>query len=1053
MDDTFDRTGETEFAPGQRALWLLSRASPDSSAWQTTRAIRFRGPLRADKLRQAVDRVAARRLALRIELVERSGVPSLRLNRTGNYRLEEIDAARCDDRELRDRIELEASRPLVPGREPLFRLVLLKRAEAEAVLVATAHQLALDPDSFFAVLRELRLQYDGESEPPAASGPEAAQPQEQSRAEEEAGKAFWERKLAGALPALHLPADKPRPPSYTHRGEALTFRIPDGLVRTLRGVASQAGLGFRELLLAAFQVLLHRYANQDDLLLGVFLPPRNGVEEVGSFLNPVVVRSFLSPETAFNEVWRAAESELAEAEAFRAYPFPKLIGLLRTDRDPSFPAVFQAAYSYRGKSERDGGTDEGDGALAFELEGEEREFAKGVTYEPVPLRRQDVQYDLRLSVLDRDGEAFGRFEYYADLIGAETAERLKANYLSLLRSISMQPRERAARLNLLDEAERKLLLGGWSGASKAYPDLCIHRLFEERAALHPDKEAVVFGEERLTYRELNGRANRLARYLRSRGVVPDSPVGVYLKRTLDIPVILFAILKAGGAYVPLDPGYPRDRIAVTLEESGLKLIVTKADLASELPGDYEGDVVVYDETSEAIAGQSPDNPEGGAGPRNLAYVIYTSGTTGRPKGVAIEHRSTTRWIYAARELFDPERDFAGVLASTSICFDMSCFEFFVTLGSGGKAILAENALHLPLLPAREEVTLINTVPSAVAELVRSGGIPASVRVCNFGGEPLFGALLRQLFLRHPSIEKAYNLYGPTEDTTFSTYEIIRRGTDGDPTIGRPIPNTYAYILDAELQPVPVGVQGELYIGGDGLAREYLNRPDLTAERFLPNPFRDFPGERMYRTGDWARFLPDSRIQYFGRIDHQVKIRGFRIELGEIESVLLSHPAVSEAVVQAREGEKGRKRLVAYAETARGSATPLELRMYVKSKLPDFMVPSAIVTLDKFPLNPNGKLNRLALPEPDPSWLRAEHPYEEPRDELERKLALRWQELLELDRVGIHDNYFDLGGDSLLGEQLAALLEEDGIRIASRDLFGSQTIAELAAWIRLKELAV
>jgi len=557
----------------------------------------------------------------------------------------------------------------------------------------------------------------------------------------------------------------------------------------------------------------------------------------------------------------------------------------------------------------------------------------------------------------------------------------------------------------------------------------------------PGAVAVVFEGERLTYAELNRRANQLAHCLQKLGVGPEVLVGICVERSLETVVGLLGILKAGGAYVPLDPVYPEERLAFMLEDAQVPVLLTQQRLVEGLP-EHEASVVCLDMDCEAIAGESEDNLASGVIADNLAYVIYTSGSTGRPKGVAIAHRSTVALLHWAEEVFRAE-DLAAVLASTSICFDLSVFELFVPLSRGGKVILTENALQLPNLPAAEEVTLINTVPSAITELLRAGGdLPASVRTVNLAGEVLRTQLVQRIY-QQDTIQRVFDLYGPSEDTTYSTFAL--RSASGPYTIGRPIANTQVYLLDANLRPVPVGVPGELHIGGAGLARGYLNRPELTAESFIPNPFSYGSGARLCKTGDLARYLPDGNIEFLGRIDHQVKIRGFRIELGEIEAVLGQHPDVRETAVLAREDKPGDKRLVAYV-VPRDVQVPaiIELRRFLKEKLPDYMVPSAFVPLDALPLTPNGKVDRRALPVPDMARPEQEEAYVAPRTPAQEVLAGIWAEVLKLEQVGIHDDFFDLGGHSLLATQVISRVRDTfQLRLSLRNFFDGPTVADLA----------
>ncbi|MET0397710.1 MAG: amino acid adenylation domain-containing protein [Longimicrobiaceae bacterium] len=586
--------------------------------------------------------------------------------------------------------------------------------------------------------------------------------------------------------------------------------------------------------------------------------------------------------------------------------------------------------------------------------------------------------------------------------------------------------------------------GGAAPAASGGRPTCVHHFFEAQAARTPHAEALVHGTESLTYRELDARANRLAHVLRRRGAGPDVRVGICVDRSADLVAGLLAILKSGAAYVPLDPAYPRERVALTLRDARAPLVVTRQAHLPLLEG-HGGGVVLLDAGRAEIERESAEAPEGGAGPQNLAYVIYTSGSTGTPKGVQIEHRSAAALLRWCREVYSPAES-AGVLGSTSVCFDMSVFEVFHTLGVGGTLVLAENALELPRIPARDRVTLVNTVPSAAAELVRAGGIPASVRTVNLGGEPLRGSLAQALYAL-PQVERVYNLYGPTEDTTYSTWLRVERGSGREPTVGRPVAGTRVHLLDAALDAVAAGGTGEVFLAGEGLARDYLGRPELTAEKFLPDPFSGEPGARMYRVGDLGRLLPDGELEYLGRVDHQVKVRGFRVEPGEIEAALESHPAVREAAVVARGDGAGGTLLAAYFVPAGAAPAPAELRAHLREWLPEYMVPAAFVALEALPRTPSGKTDRRALPEPDPAHSAEGAAYAPPRTATEETVAAIWAEVLGVGRVGIHEHFFDLGGHSLRAAQIVARLRGAfRVELPMGALFDAPTVAELAALV-------
>jgi amino acid adenylation domain-containing protein len=584
----------------------------------------------------------------------------------------------------------------------------------------------------------------------------------------------------------------------------------------------------------------------------------------------------------------------------------------------------------------------------------------------------------------------------------------------------------------------------FSAAPAADRPFCVHHFFQEQAARTPDAEALVHGAESLTYRELDARANRLAHALRRRGAGPEVRVGICARRGVDLVVGLLGIVKSGAAYVPLDPAYPRERIALTLRDARAPLVVTQRALLPLLEG-HGGEAVLLDAHRAEIEREPAEAPEGGAGADNLAYLIYTSGSTGIPKGVQIEHRSAVALLRWCREVYT-SAECAGVLGSTSVCFDMSVFEVFHTLGVGGTLVMAENALELPRIPARGRVTLVNTVPSAAAELLRAGGIPASVRTMNLGGEPLRSSLAQGLYAL-PHVEKVYNLYGPTEDTTYSTWLRVERGAAREPTVGRPVTGTRVHLLDAELGAVPAGDLGEVYLAGEGLARDYLGRPELTAEKYVPDPFSREPGARMYRVGDLGRMLPDGELEYLGRVDHQVKIRGFRVEPGEIETALETHPAVREAAVAARDDEAGGRLLAAYFVPVGSVPKPAELRAHLRERLPEHMVPTAFVALDRFPLTPSGKTDRGALPAPGPSHSGEGPEYVPPRTPVEETVAAIWAEVLGVERVGIHEHFFDLGGHSLRAAQIVARLRSAfRVDLPMGALFDAPTVAELAALV-------
>jgi amino acid adenylation domain-containing protein len=600
-------------------------------------------------------------------------------------------------------------------------------------------------------------------------------------------------------------------------------------------------------------------------------------------------------------------------------------------------------------------------------------------------------------------------------------------------------------LTIVSASERREILHDWNQTASDYPrERLLHQWFELQVERTPNAIALVCGEKQLTYTELNARANQISHRLRALGVTAETRVGVMLERTPLLLMGLLGVLKAGGAYVPLDPAYPAQRLAFMLADAEVQVLLTTSDLSATVT--TEVPVLYLDRDDDARR----ENTVCPARAENLSYVIYTSGSTGVPKGVAITHRNASAFLHWAINFFAPQK-LRAVLASTSINFDLSVFELFAPLSVGGSVILADNALHLATLPAASQVELINTVPSAMAELVRQRAVPPSVRVVNLAGEALSRKLVQEIYALG-TVEQVINLYGPSEDTTYSTYEKL--GADNAVLIGRPIENTQIYLLDAEMQPVAVGVAGELYIGGDGVARGYLNRPDLTAERFVPDPFSERQGARLYRTGDLARYRAGARLEYLGRLDHQVKLRGFRIELGEIEAQLARHPQVRQCVVTASEDDGGDKRIVAYVVAHAGEPLATgELRAFLKEHLPQYMLPSAFVLLPELPLTANGKVDRNRLPAPEFRNQEMEREFVAPRTPTEAQLASIWSEVLKIDRIGIHDNFFALGGHSLLATQMIARLRNAyNVDVPLRRLFESPTVAGLAVAVVQEQAA-
>ncbi|HEX8149510.1 MAG TPA: amino acid adenylation domain-containing protein [Pyrinomonadaceae bacterium] len=1043
---------------GQQALWFLHKLERESAAYHVVLAARLPGGADAEAVRAALQTLADRHASLRTTFEERDGVPVRRVHEPGAaVCFEAVSAGRWDEDELRGRVETEAHRPFDLGREYPLRARLFTRADGRHVLLLVTHHIAVDFWSLMLLTEELSSLFTSEGGPRQRDSFELSTQYtdfarwQAALLEGPAGDAhlaYWRRKLGGELTALQLPTDRARTPSAARRGAAHEFTLDGEVGDALRELARREGTTLYAVLLAAFQVLLGRYAGQEDFVVGSPFSGRSRAEFaplVGYFVNPVALRANLAGDPTFRQLLRRVRQSVLEALEHQDYPFPVLIERLRpnrgADQSPLFNVMFVLEKPRRPEAR-------GVAPLVFGTAGAPLRVG-GLTLEPFAFRQRTALFDLMLTFVDDGGPLSASLRYDADLFEPDTVERLALNLQTLLGEVASTPEQRVGELRLLSEAERRRVLVEWNRTARPYEQgRCLHELFEAQAGATPESTAVVCGGEEVSYAELDARAERVAARLRALGAGPERLVGVCLERGVDLVAALLGVLKAGGAYVPLDPAYPRQRLEQMLDDAGASLVLAQEATLGSLPPKHAAAAVCLGrERDDFVSATTPPDTRGAAArPENAAYVIYTSGSTGGPKGVVIEHRSAAAFVAWAADAYGPE-GLSAVLASTSVCFDLSVFELFAPLAVGGRVVVVRNALEAAEASA-SGVSLINTVPSAAAELVRLGALPPAVRTVNLAGEALPRPLVDALYAVE-GVERVVNLYGPTEYTTYTTAEEVGRDDAERPAIGRPIANTQVYILDGRMEPAPVGVTGEVFIGGAGLARGYWNRPHMTAERFVPNPFAREPGARLYRTGDLARHLHDGRIDYLGRADHQVKVRGFRIELEEIAARLGQHPSVREAVVNVRDDGAAGKRLVAYVVAERGqSCAWRELRAYLKESFPEHMVPSACVVLDALPLTPNGKVDRKALPAPAAQpQAEDEGTYAAPSGAVEELLAGVWAEVLGVERVGARDNFFDIGGHSLLATRVVSRVRTlFDVELPLRSIFEAQTLAELAAVI-------
>src|SRR5689334_2278424 len=866
----------------QQRLWFLHQLEPRNPFYNLPQVISIKGNLNVEALQRTLSELVNRHEALRTIFSDGPDGPVQIVAKTASIAVPIIDLssvpASAHDATVSKLADEEARRPFDLSAGPLLRASLLAFDSNTHVLFLTMHHIVSDGWSLGVLFRELAAIYKafagGEPSPlpplPIQYADFAVWQRESLQ-----GPAlhrqldYWKAKLANGATILELPTDKPRPPMQQFRGAQAVRHLSQELTQKLKDVSTRHRVTLFMTLLAAFKVLLWRYSNQTDIIVGSPIANRTRAETeglIGFFVNTLVLRTDLSGNPTFAELLQRVKEVALGAYEHQDLPFEKLVEELSPERDPGRNPLFQVSFVLQN-------------ATRSRLELPE------LTLERLDVHSETAKFDLSLSILETADGLKTSWEYDTDLFEADRIERMMGHLEVLLEAVVVGPERRIAALPLLTSAEREQVLVEWNRTEAAFEgEPCLHELFEAQAEQTPEALAVADEKRRLSYAEWERRANQLAWRLRGAGVGSESLVAVCMERSVEMVVALLGVLKAGGAYVPLDPSYPAARLRFMLADSDAGVVLSEPQLTARLGSLGSSEQVWLDAASEDVGQESETRPPRVIRPESLGYVIYTSGSTGRPKGVAIEQRSTVALLRWAQQVFEPD-ELTAVLASTSICFDLSVFEIFLPLSVGGAVVVAEDALQLASGRWGVELSLINTVPSAMAELVRQECIPASVRVVNLAGEALPQALVQQIY-EQSGVARVFDLYGPTETTTYSTYAL--RGARESATIGRPIANTQIYLLDSELQPVPIGMAGEVYIGGAGLARGYLKRPELTAEKFVANP-HGAAGTRLYRTGDLARYQADGKLQYLGRRDQQVKVRGYRIELGEIEAVLRQHP--------------------------------------------------------------------------------------------------------------------------------------------------------------------
>lgn len=1013
----------------QQRLWFLTQLEPDNPFYNNPTALRLEGDLDISAFQQAVDQLVQRHETLRTTFTTIDEQPQQIIHPQVAIPIEQVDLSALPSNKKDQEVErvaiATATQPFDLSQGPLLRIKLLRLSPSQSVLLVTLHHIIFDAWSTGIFIRELAYFYRKALQSEPVNLPELPiqyadfshwQRQQTDRLEQQLH--YWQQQFATLPPVLALPTDRPRPAVQTYRGDRCTIELSKVLTQNLKQLAQDTDSTLFMVLLASFQVLLHRYTHQTDITVGTPIANRNqtAIEGlIGFFINSLAMRADLSGNPTFKQLLVQVRERTLGAYAHQDLPFEKLVDALDMPRDLSYSPLFQVMLILQNAP-----------TTALDI--------PGLTLTPLHYNAQITKLDLTLMCIEQDDGLTAVMEFNTDLFDAVTIERMMAHWQTLLQGLITAPNTPIDTLPLWSTTLPPEL-DQWNQTKQDVPPQLIHQLFEAQADHTPTGIALICQPDSLTYQDLNHKANQLARYLKAQGIGPETFVGIYLHRSPELLIALLAVLKAGGTYIPLDPTYPTSRLAYMVADSGLQLVLTHRPLPPLTPNipclDLEGDAHLW-------AAASEQNLSSEFLADQLAYVIYTSGSTGQPKGVQITHHAVVNFLIhhqKALQISAVDR----LLAVTSVSFDIAVLELFLPLIVGAQVILVdrdEATDGYQLAQRLTEATLMQATPSTWRLLLATNWSGQSNLQILSGGEALPPDLAALLL---PKCQTLWNMYGPTETTIWSSHAQITAATGI--TIGQPIANTEIYVLDRHLNPVPIGVVGELYIGGIGLARGYLNRPRLTADRFIPHPFGTVPGARLYRTGDLARYRPDGTLQHLGRADHQLKVRGVRIELSEIEFHLHQHPQVQTAVVVAQGPDN---QLVAYCvPLANQSLTPESLRQFLQQHLPLAMVPTLYVSLSELPLTPNGKIDRRALPAPTTEVITRGQPFVAPWSTTEQALADIWAQILGIAEIGIDDNFFDLGGDSIRSLQVVSRAYAAQISLTPKDIFQHQTIRALA----------
>ncbi len=1036
----------------QKAMWVQHQMAPQS-IFNPVYAVRIRSHVDVDALNHALMLVANRHPSLRTTFHSKNGELYQRVHEYLDTSLRVEDTVHLEEEQVQEQLEQIAGETFDLARGPLFRTVLFKRADDEYILLIAAHHIIVDMWSLVVIINDISQLYIKAAEgagllPLGLRYTDFVDWQEKmlNGPEGEQLWSYWSNRLKGRLPVLELPTDFPRPPVQTFKGKYRSIKLGAELTEKLKDFSDSRGLTLYMTLLAAFKVLLYKYTGQEDIIVGTPTTGRTRPELsdiVGYFVNSVALRSIMNDTEAFDDFALDVKNTVVEALEHQDYPFYDIVEKLMPQRDISRTPIFQVMFVYQKAHLLN---DQGLSSVSLGIDGETMNFA-GMPLESIPIEEQVAPFDMTLMMAEGRNGLGASLTFNRDLYREETIVRLLDHFKTLLENIVENPKAPISQLQIVPYSELYQLLFGWNATNVPLPEKpIIQDVFAEQVRRNPNAIAVDFEGQRLTYQELDEKSSQLGHYLKKKGVGPEMVVGLCVDRSLEVVVGLLGILKAGGAYMPLDPYYPKDRLSYMIAHSRVRQVISVSSLAENLPN-FDGEYIYLDKEWQAIEDQSCKMPDNDVAPENLAYIIYTSGSTGRPKGVMLTQKGLVNLVQAQIKAFHIRPD-SRVLQYASFSFDASVSEIFMALAAGATLYMISRETMLSqsgLLAAlqKNEITTI-TLPPSILAVLPEAELPKLETIISAGE-----ACTKNIVNRWNKAHRFINAYGPTESTVCTTCNAVAGIVDRDNIpIGGPIDNLKVYVVDQNMNPAPIGVPGELLIGGIGLARGYFDRPDLTAQKFIPNPWADSPGERLYRSGDLVRYLADGTVEFISRVDHQVKIRGLRVELGEIEAVLDEHENVESAVVLALRDKGGEHRLAGYYISRNGRDIPgNELSAFLSSKLPPYMVPAVFQRMDEFPLTQNKKIDRKSFPNP---FFRNElnrTDIVKPKNDIERTIAEAWRKVLNINQISINDNFFEIGGHSLIMIKLHAVLEESlDTKLSVVELFQYPTIAAQAKFL-------